>query len=58
MHPLVGEWVTEVPVELFTVSRSVAMTSEVSFFQNNFLFFLSISERERARARVGGEQNV
>ncbi|KAJ4444911.1 hypothetical protein ANN_06710, partial [Periplaneta americana] len=25
MHPLVGDWVTDVPVELFTVSRSVAM---------------------------------
>ncbi|KAJ9574659.1 hypothetical protein L9F63_008191 [Diploptera punctata] len=28
VHPLVGEWVTDVPVELFTVSRSVAMSTD------------------------------
>ncbi|PSN45218.1 hypothetical protein C0J52_07153 [Blattella germanica] len=27
-NPLVGEWVTDVPLELFTVSRHVAMSCE------------------------------
>ena len=40
VHPLVGEWMADVPVELFTVSRSVALATEVSSLQIISLFYL------------------
>jgi hypothetical protein len=32
VHPLVGEWVTDVPLELFTISQSVAANPVSIFF--------------------------
>jgi hypothetical protein len=42
IHPLVGEWVTDVPFELFTVSQSIAMDPVSAIYPIKFLVTASI----------------